>query len=92
MMKCGDAIVLKVAGWDPMTIRCERESGHPGPHCPNCGAPPVDDGSYCGCCGDGPIPDTAEWCRRCVDHVSDDGPPWERTWSAQHGEPCLFQV
>jgi hypothetical protein len=32
MMNCGDSIVLNVAGWDPVTIRCERESGHPGPH------------------------------------------------------------
>jgi len=30
MMNCGDTIVLNVAGWDPVTLRCERESGHPG--------------------------------------------------------------
>jgi len=45
---------------------------------------------YCGCCGnDSYYP----WCNDCTHHVlpEQDGFPEERTYFAQHGEPCPYQ-
>ena len=46
---------------------------------------------YCGCCGN-EIP-YGEWCLRCTQHLLPKGiPDWERTWFAQHGTDCPFQL
>jgi hypothetical protein len=47
--------------------------------------------SYCGCCGREMHPDY-DWCLLCRPHVAHAGPAWERTWLAQHGTGCPFQV
>lgn len=47
--------------------------------------------AYCGCCGS-PMPDRVEWCCRCRSHVLNTGPSWNRTYEAQHQQPCPFQV
>lgn len=47
--------------------------------------------SYCGCCGTATI--NGNWCKRCSDHVLKlGGAPWDRTWLAQTGRDCPYQV
>lgn len=44
--------------------------------------------SYCGCCGQR-NDERREWCDACEGHVADvKGPPWVKTYFAQHGTPC----
>ena len=54
---------------------------------------------YCGCCGDeipGESTVVRSWCQRCALHVNKESnlylPPWDRTYEAQWGTPCPFQV
>lgn len=58
---------------------------------------------YCGCCGNEIGQSTRsdpDWCRRCVPHIIAKrrditgcySPSWERTWFAQTGQDCPFQV
>jgi hypothetical protein len=49
---------------------------------------------YCGCCGrESSNSEIANpWCRDCRDHVLVHGAPWERTYFAQHGADCPFQI
>lgn len=42
---------------------------------------------YCGCCGN---PCVGDWCCGCASHVTRWGPPWERTYFAQHDKECPF--
>lgn len=46
---------------------------------------------YCGCCGRR-CPSCEEWCDDCKLHLLPSGPPWERTYFAQHGKPCPLSV
>ena len=47
---------------------------------------------YCGCCGNEVDADDHIWCAMCRNHVGDRGPLWDRTWFAEHGTPCPYQV
>ena len=51
--------------------------------------------SFCGCCGR-VCRNEAEWCFKCRGHVVQDAdlrlPPWERTFGAQHGTDCPYEV
>ena len=53
---------------------------------------------YCGCCGreiDGRGGQSTIWCRDCEAHLAPGGHGikfWDRTFQAQHGKPCPFQV
>lgn len=53
---------------------------------------------YCGCCGcEIPPKDLGSmWCGRCESHVLHPDKrfiPWaDRTYLAQHGKPCPYQV
>jgi hypothetical protein len=51
----------------------------------------IEEPSYCGCCGRAFFTD-GWWCSGCQDHVAGEGPLWERTYFAQHGVSCPFQV
>lgn len=44
---------------------------------------------HCGCCGR-PCSPRRVWCCWCAQpgHLADAPRLWERTWEAQHGEPC----
>ncbi len=54
---------------------------------------------FCGCCGDTLPTQTAIWCTKCEFHVL---PPRrgctpgfgleDRTWFAQYGGPCPYQI
>lgn len=53
--------------------------------------------SNCGCCGrelGTDVAGTADglWCVDCIGHVLKGGALWDRTWFAQHGNECPFQV
>jgi hypothetical protein len=47
--------------------------------------------THCGCCG---RPCVGPWCEDCRHHIIPSGlySPWDRTWYAQHDEPCPFQL
>lgn len=47
--------------------------------------------SFCGCCGR-PFFTDGWWCTNCQLHIRGDGPLWTRTYFAQHGISCPFQV
>lgn len=55
------------------------------------------DEHFCGCCGEqigaGTRSDPS-WCARCKPHIKGytDAPLWDRTYFAQHKQPCPFQV
>jgi hypothetical protein len=51
-----------------------------------------DDVGYCGCCGEQVERLDAPWCDPCAGHVLPTGQWWDRTYAAQHGRPCPFQV
>lgn len=55
-----------------------------------------DDVGYCGCCGDelGPGRIADAWCDGCAEHVTPTitAPGWSRTFFAQYGRPCPYQV
>lgn len=55
---------------------------------------PCEDLDYCGCCGGEIDNGDAYWCSHCTDHVARATTAylWERTYFAQHGEDCPFQV
>lgn len=57
---------------------------------------------HCGCCGRcgsqrwaGGL--TGDWCRACTQHLAparingEHVPPWDRTYYAQHKQPCPFE-
>lgn len=47
--------------------------------------------NYCGCCGR-PTRNSF-WCSRCTAHIAPaDRSLWDRTWFAQHGQPCPFEA
>lgn len=47
--------------------------------------------SYCGCCGRESGP--GEWCRDCRQHLGSSLlPAFERTYFAQHGQSCPFDI
>lgn len=46
---------------------------------------------YCGCCGR-PCGESDMWCMECEAHVAKtSAPPWDRTYSAVHKQPCPFE-
>ena len=52
---------------------------------------------HCGCCGRETFGPTLRWydgwCVDCEGHVlRDSRPPWDRTYAAQFGKDCPFQV
>lgn len=52
---------------------------------------------FCGCCGNQIIHDPSadsepQWCLRCLNHITADGLPHDRTYFAQHGADCPYQV
>jgi hypothetical protein len=54
----------------------------------------VQSNGYCGCCGRAMMDGNIWWCEDCKLHILpvDMGPFEERTYFAQHGLPCPFQV
>lgn len=53
---------------------------------------------FCGCCGNQIVRPgrLSNWCGPCRKHVltgraADGKPPWDRTYFAQHGEPCPYE-
>ena len=59
----------------------------------------IMDRSYCGCCS-GDLDDSrSDWCNRCHPHVLSDTrpdrtfrPQYDRTYFAQFGRECPYQV
>lgn len=51
---------------------------------------------YCGCCGReitaDDLPGMPLWCDDCRPHLAASPHLWDRTWFAQHGTECPFQV
>lgn len=50
--------------------------------------------NYCGCCGT-EISNYDIWCKRCKSHVipsSEYYNVWDRTFLAQFGKPCPYQI
>ena len=49
---------------------------------------------YCGCCGRELDGNSDLWCKRCAEHVHPDRGVrlWDRTYFAQHGKYCPFQI
>ena len=50
---------------------------------------------FCGCCGrpSGNSWISEPWCRDCSGHVLKlGGAQWDRTWFAQTGQECPFQI
>lgn len=47
--------------------------------------------TLCGCCG---REWTGDWCDKCRPHIPKafGAPPWDRTYFAQHGRDCPFQI
>lgn len=45
---------------------------------------------FCGCCGN--ETDGGDWCRKCRSHVAKTGTMYERTFYAQNGRECPYQV
>lgn len=57
----------------------------------------ADNEDYCGCCGrivDVQVSSLNDpWCSQCTKHVLQNGAaPWDRTYLAQHGVDCPYQV
>ena len=97
---------LRADGRSAVTLSCDQ-CGAVGPiadqhpdHGDLCGPCAVRQGQrdcYCGCCGReigaGTRTDP-EWCADCKPHLR-RGPlfaPWQRTYFAQHGKDCPWQV
>lgn len=47
--------------------------------------------SGCGCCGE-QVLDDEMWCANCCPHVLSEGAWEDRTYWAQYGRECPFQV